>query len=61
MKQAIYDAELDMYDYDVPQLTRLKAIRIRIPGGSKWVKNPLYLFKMPRYVPIRKVKCNMWK
>ena len=61
MKQAIYDAEPDMYDYHVPQLTRLEAIRICVPGGSKGVKNPLYFFKMPRYVPIRKLKCNMWK
>lgn len=36
------------FDYDVPQLVRLESVKIRGPDGWKWVKNPLYVFKMPK-------------
>ena len=36
------------YDYDVPQLVRLELVKIRTPEGWNWVKNPLYVFRMPK-------------
>lgn len=39
-------------DYDVPQLVRLESVKIRGPKGWNWVKNPLYVFKMPNNVPM---------
>lgn len=52
MKQPIYDTDPVWYDYDVPQLTRLEAVKTRVPGGLKWVKNPLYAFRMPKNAPM---------
>ncbi|MCJ1424292.1 hypothetical protein MMC29_002179 [Sticta canariensis] len=39
-------------DYDVPQLVRLESVKIRGPEGLHWVRNPLYVFKMPDNVPM---------
>lgn len=48
MKKPVMDAKTEDYvNYDVPQLVRLEAVRIRTPQGLRWVKNPLYTFKMP--------------
>lgn len=55
-EEPFYDAESDRRDYDVPQLTRLEAVKIRIPGGSQWVKNPLYVFRMLQNAPMSKAK-----
>lgn len=55
-EEPFYDAESDRRDYDVPQLTRLEAVKIRVPGGSQWVKNPLYVFRMLQSAPMSKAK-----
>lgn len=47
-KKPIYDSSPAVSDYDVPRLIRLEYIQIKSPEGSKWVKNPLYVFKMPK-------------
>jgi hypothetical protein len=53
MKKPVMDAKTKDYNnYDVPQLVRLEAVRIRTPQGLRWVKNPLYTFKMPDNVPM---------
>lgn len=46
-------------DYDVPQLIRLESVKIRGPEGWKWVKNPLYVFKMPGNVPMSDGKVEL--
>lgn len=51
-KKPVYDTDPVRYDYDVPQLVRLESVRIRGPTGWKWVKNPLYVFRMPGGVPM---------
>ncbi|KAI9750729.1 MAG: hypothetical protein M4579_006330 [Chaenotheca gracillima] len=45
-KKPVLDTVPEQYDYDVPQLLRLETIKIRTPAGLKWVKNPLYVFRM---------------
>lgn len=45
-------------DYDVPQLVRLESVKIRGAQGWYWVKNPLYVFKMPGNVPMSDGKLN---
>lgn len=49
-KKPVLDAK--NLDYDVPQLVRLEAVKIRTGDGLCWVKNPLYAFKMPGNVPM---------
>ena len=58
MKKPIYDTDPVLYDYDVPQLTRLEAVKIRVPGGLKWVKNPLHAFRMPKNAPMSNGKVS---
>lgn len=58
MKKPIYDTDPVWYDYDVPQLIRLEAVKIRVPGGFKWVKNPLYAFRMPKNAPMSSGKVS---
>ncbi|MCJ1461686.1 hypothetical protein MMC07_000284 [Pseudocyphellaria aurata] len=47
--ESVYDPDgHGDHDYDVPQLVRLESVEIRGPAGWKWVKNPLYVFRMPK-------------
>lgn len=46
-KKPVYDSAPEIADYDVPRLIRLENVQIKKPGGPKWVKNPLYVFRMP--------------
>jgi len=58
VKKPSYDGTPD--DYDVPQLIRLETVQIRSPPldknsekkARKWVKNPLYTFRMPNGQPM---------
>lgn len=53
-KKPVFDTSPVEYDYDVPHLVRLESVNIRTPEGQKWVKNPLYVFRMPGNFPMSK-------